>query len=202
MQPVPCVDYIKATTIDHPRLSATPLAQLSHYVQTGTFHLRALQRLRSHRAGICYSRDLFALALLRAADPQRRWRLFYEAHTTPETPWSRRLARRLAARLDGIVTITESIRRYYLAARRPGRKVLTAPDGVDLARYRQLPDKADSTLALGAADRTSAHLLHRTTLSLEGRAHAHRRHGGAAGSRALPRRRRSRRTGRCAGAGA
>ena len=148
MQPVPCVDYIKATTIDHPRLSETPLAQLSHYVQTGTFLLRTLQRLHSHRAGICYSRDLFALALLRAADPQRRWRLFYEAHTTPETPWSRRLARRLAARLDGIVTITESIRRYYRQLGVPAEKVLTAPDGVDLARYGQLPDKRTARLRL------------------------------------------------------
>ena len=124
MQPVPCVDHIKATTIDHPRLSATPLMQLSHYLQTGTFLLTGAAAVaRSPRRHLLFAR-LFALALLRAADPQRRWRLFYEAHTTPETPWSRRLARRLAARLDGIVTITESIRRYYLELGVPAEKCL------------------------------------------------------------------------------
>ena len=148
LQPIPCVDHIKATTIDHPQLSATPLMQLSHYLQTGTFTIRALRGLLAHRAGVCYSRDLFALTMLQAADPQRRWRLFFEAHTTPETPWSRRQARWLAARLDGIVTITDSIRQFYLELGVPAERVLTAPDGVDLARYRQLPDRAAARLRL------------------------------------------------------
>ena len=148
LQPVSCVDLIKTVTIDHPQLSATPLPRLGHYLQTGTFALKALQQLLIHRAGVCYARDLTALALLRAADPQRRWRLFYEAHTTPETPWSRRQARWLAARLDGIVTITDSIRQFYLELGVPPERVLTAPDGVDLARYRQLPDKAAARLRL------------------------------------------------------
>ncbi len=140
MQPVPCVDPIKTVTIDHPQLNDTPLPRLSHYLQTGTFALKALQRVLAHRAGVCYSRDITFLSLLRAADPQRRWRLFYEAHTTPETPWSMRQARRLAPRLNGIVTITESIRRFYVELGVPSDSVLTAPDGVDLARYAQLPD--------------------------------------------------------------
>ena len=142
MQPVPCVDPIKTVTIDHPRLNDTPLPRLSHYLQTGTFALKALRRVLAHRAGVCYSRDITFLSLLRAADPQRRWRLFYEAHTTPATPWSLRQARWLAPRLDGSVTITESIRRFYMELGVPADSVLTAPDGVDLARYAQLPAPA------------------------------------------------------------
>ncbi len=142
MQPVPCVDPIKTVTIDHPQLTRTPLPRLSHYLQTGTFALKALQRVLAHRAGVCYSRDITFLSLLRAADPQHRWRLFYEAHTTPETPWSLRQARRLAPRLDGIVTITESIRRFYMELGVAADSVLTAPDGVDIARYAQLPAPA------------------------------------------------------------
>lgn len=142
LQPIVCVDPIKTVTIDHPRLNTTPLLRLSHYLQTGTFALQALRSVQTHRAGVCYSRDSSTLSLLRAADPQHRWRLFYEAHTTPETPWSLRQARWLAPRLDGIVTITDSIRQFYLGLGVPAERLLVAPDGVDLARYTQLPDQA------------------------------------------------------------
>jgi glycosyltransferase involved in cell wall biosynthesis len=141
MLPVSCVDYIKATTIDNPQLQATPLPRVSHYVQTGTYAAQALRRLMAHRAGVCYSRDLSTLSLLRLADPQRRWRLFYEAHTTPETSWSLWQTRWMAGRLDGIVTITDSIARFYGDLGVPRHMLLTAPDGVDLDRYAKLPER-------------------------------------------------------------
>ncbi len=149
LQAVPCVDPLKAVTIDHPRLRRTPLPRLSHYLQTGTFAAQALRRVQAHRAGVCYAREPTFLTLLRAADPQNRWRLFYEAHTTPETPWSLRQARWLAPRVTGIVTITESIRRFYLELGVPAERVLTAPDGVDLTRYANLPEPAAARARLG-----------------------------------------------------
>lgn len=149
LQPVPCIDPIKTVTIDHPQLVATPLPRLSHYLQTGSFALRALRQVQAHRAGVCYSRDISFLTLLRAADTQHRWRLFYEAHTTPETPWSLRQARWTAPRLEGIVTITDSIRRFYLDLGVPAEQLLTAPDGVDLARYAELPGQAAARAQLG-----------------------------------------------------
>ena len=191
LQPVPCIDPIKTVTIDHPRLVATPLPRLSHYLQTGSFALRALRQVQIHRAGVCYSRDSSFLTLLRAVDTQHRWRLFYEAHTTPETPWSLRQARWLAPRLEGIVTITDSIRRFYLDLGVPAERLLTAPDGVDLARYARLPDQAAARRNLGTPGSASAHLLHRPTLPLERRAHPRRGHGGLAGSDTVPGRRRS-----------
>lgn len=149
LQPVACVDPLKFTTIDHPRLNDTPLPRLSHYLQTGTFALQALRSAHAHRAGVCYSREPSTLSLLRAADPQRRWRLFFEAHTTPETPWSLRQVRWLAPRLEGIVCITDSIRRFYAQLGVPAERLLVAPDGVDLARYAQLPERAAAREHLG-----------------------------------------------------
>jgi glycosyltransferase involved in cell wall biosynthesis len=140
MHALPCLDLLKLTTVDVPFLAKTPLALAAHYLQSASFALAASAYVRSRDAGVCYSRDAYTLALLRRRAPSGP--MFFEAHSTPQRAWSTRVIRALCHEFTGVITITENLRRYYLAQGMPEEAVLTAPDGVDLRRYHHLPTAA------------------------------------------------------------
>lgn len=83
--------------------------------------------------GIIYSRDPFTLFLMSFLRRDMIW----EVHRVPPqiTSW---FYRRLLAHVRGIVCITEGIRKKFIEQRVTLEKVMVAPDGIDLAEFKEV----------------------------------------------------------------
>lgn len=140
-----CVDLIEAV--------ASRWQRLPFVVESITFALAARRALRRDGARVVYSRDPWTLALL-ARDPAPPWRLFYEAHDLPVRERARRRLGAALRRCAGVVAITRGLADDVLALGVAGDAMTVLADGVDLGRFRDLPDRNAARVARGlAADR-------------------------------------------------
>ncbi|MBC7249760.1 MAG: glycosyltransferase family 4 protein [Anaerolineae bacterium] len=126
------------------------LFYLPFYVQALTFGVCAVLYSLLRRADVLYSRDwMFFLLWL----PWRWWRkrtLVLEEHTFPHRGgWGARLHLAVSRRVDRLVVITQRLKELYIAAGVPAARILVAPDGVDLARFEELPSKEEARRQLG-----------------------------------------------------
>ncbi|MFQ5857321.1 MAG: glycosyltransferase, partial [Anaerolineae bacterium] len=95
---------------------------------------------------VLYTREeRFAGHLLAWLKPVLRMPVFFESHRFPPTQRNLRWQRRM----DGIVTISNHLRMAYLEAGFQPDRVLTAPDGVDLRLFSDLPARDTARAQLG-----------------------------------------------------
>ena len=133
---LPCIDAVKRVTIDWPALNRAPVRIGAHLLQLWTFTIAAALMIKRWDPDIVISRDLLPLTILRML-VGRTTRFGFEAHTVPQSRLSIALHRWAARRMDGIVTITEGLRQWYVETGFDPARVLTAADAVDLASFNQ-----------------------------------------------------------------
>lgn len=134
---LPSIDAVKRVTIDWPALNRAPLRIGAHLLQLWTFTIAAALMVKRWHPDIVISRDLLPLTILQML-VGRPTRFGFEAHTVPQSKISASLHRWAARRMDGIVTITEGLRQWYLETGFDPDRVLTAADAVDLASFGQI----------------------------------------------------------------
>ncbi len=146
---LPCVDAVKRVTIDWPAFDRFPIPLIAHLLQLWTFALSAFLFVARLPGGVIYSRDLFVLTVL-ALLSRRRDRIFiFEVHTLPRSGPSRRLHLWAARRADAVVAISDHLRDWYHALGFDPACLLVARDGVNLATFAALPDRAAARSRLG-----------------------------------------------------
>jgi glycosyltransferase involved in cell wall biosynthesis len=109
--------------------------RLAAAVETFTYILALILRLRSETHAVIYSRDALSVAVPAWLWPRRARRLFFEAHTYPATGGGLRLRRWMAGRIGGVVVITEHLRQRYAGLGIPPERMLVAHDGIRVARF-------------------------------------------------------------------
>jgi glycosyltransferase involved in cell wall biosynthesis len=126
------------------------LSYLPYYVQALTFYVCVVLYSLVHRGEVLYSREwLFFLFWLPWRWLRKRT-LVLEEHTFPHRGgWGARLHLAVSRRVDRLVVITHRLKERYVAAGIPAERVLVAPDGVDLTRFENLPDKSEARRQLG-----------------------------------------------------
>ncbi len=139
---VPCIDWFHLTG------GRMVLERLVFFLQTTTFAVSLLSTLRRSGTDLYYARDPFVLALLAIAMASTRKRMLFEMHSFPASGLGRRLHRWMLSRIGGVVAITNGLRERLLAVGIQDKRVLVAPDGVDLSRYQNLT-REGSRLRLG-----------------------------------------------------
>lgn len=154
--PIPCVDWF------HWSRGWLWLEHFIFLVLTCTYALALARRFVGRsQADVYYSRDPFALALLRAILPHLRGRLFFEAHALPGSGLGRRLYRLMLAQARGIVAITEGLRAQLVELGLPPGSVMVAPDGVDLQPYEgRTREAARKRLGIGQHERIAVYTGH------------------------------------------
>lgn len=140
----------KLFSIDFIDLLPRALQHPAFRLQSFTFGLRALIEMRKTPDAVSYIRDNATLALAASmlGKPLRK-RLVYEAHDFPEKPASARALVRAVQRSGGVVCITRGLREKFLEAGIPGERIHVAPDGVDLGRFEDVPDREEARRELG-----------------------------------------------------
>ena len=144
---LPTVDAIKRVTIDWPTLNHAPIRLVAHLVQLWSFAVAALTVVRRWRPNVIYSRDLLPLMVVRLLLGQPA-RFCFEVHTVPRSRLSAALHRWAARRMDAVVAITESLRRWYLDAGFDPERLFVAPDAVDVRAFADR-DRGDARSKLG-----------------------------------------------------
>ena len=144
---LPTVDAIKRVTIDWPALNHGPIRLLTHLLQLWSFAIAALTVVRRWRPNVIYSRDLLPLTVLRLLLGQPACFCF-EVHTVPRSRLSAALHLWAARRMDAVVAITESLRRWYLDAGFDPARLVVAPDAVDIRAFADR-DRGKARSALG-----------------------------------------------------
>lgn len=143
---LPTADAIKRVTIDWPALNHGPLRLGAHLLQLWSFAVAALTVVRRWRPNVVYSRDLLPLTVLQLL-MGRPACFCFEVHTVPRSRLSAALHRWAARRMDAVVAITEGLRRWYLEAGFEPRRIVVAPDAVDVQAFANL-DKAEARAEL------------------------------------------------------
>jgi glycosyltransferase involved in cell wall biosynthesis len=110
----------------------------------GTYRRSVLKYLRDHTADVYYLRDWRTVRALVQARPDLAMRFVYEAHTFPGAGIDRRKMRTILSQIGGIVTITHHLKALYNQVGISPEKILVAPDGVDLHRFSDLPEKQEA----------------------------------------------------------
>jgi len=107
------------------------------YLQWSVYGLRTLLYCRKYRARknhLFYGRDESSFAILSRSRLCSNALYLYEAHVFPGARWrQRRLA--LLKNLDGLIVITQQLKRLYMESGIPEEKLLVAPDGVDVEQF-------------------------------------------------------------------
>ena len=126
------------------------LFYLPFYVQALTFYVCAVLYSLVRREEVLYSRDwMFFLLWLPWCWLKRR-PLVLEEHTFPHRGgWGARLHLAVSRRLDRLVVITRRLKELYVTSGISAKRVLVAPDGVDLARFEPPADRAEAREQLG-----------------------------------------------------
>ncbi|MCK4792252.1 MAG: glycosyltransferase family 4 protein [Desulfobacteraceae bacterium] len=83
------------------------------------------------RAGIVYTRDIYACFFLYFLSPFQPVRLFFEEHEFPKTKLGARLRCWLLKHIGGTVVVTKELGKAYQERGVSPEKILVAPDGVD-----------------------------------------------------------------------
>jgi len=115
-----------------------------------TYRRSLLRYLRDHTADVYYLRDWRTVWTLVRARPDLAARFVYEAHTFPRVGIDQQRIRATLSQIGEIVVITHHLKTLYSQTGVSPEKILVAPDGVDLARFRQVEaTKQESRLRLG-----------------------------------------------------
>lgn len=146
---VPCLDLVKRVTIDWKWLGLGPIPMLAHLMQLLTFTVAAFFYVARLPAGAVYSRDLFPLTVLNLLLSGRDRLFVFEVHSRPRSALAQKLHLWSVRRASGIVAISDHLRDWYLDHGFAPDRVMTARDGVDLARFLNLPDKESARRQLG-----------------------------------------------------
>ncbi|MHC4942862.1 MAG: glycosyltransferase [Planctomycetota bacterium] len=121
-------------------------------LQSFTYGMRALFDMKRHGEALFYIRDNATLAVAASLLPQAaRRRLFYEAHDFPQKAASARALLRAASQCGGVIAITRGLAERFEEAGLARDRLHVAPDGVDLARFEDLPGRAKARARLGLA---------------------------------------------------
>ncbi len=129
LRPIPCVD------IFHLSGGSAAVEPPIFLLQTFTFALSLIQALRHESFDAYYARDIFVLGAILATFRQLKKRMFFEAHTFPESKFGREWQRRVVKRLGGVVGISSALADQYLGFGISPHNILIAPDAVDIKRY-------------------------------------------------------------------
>lgn len=144
LQPLPCLDLF------HLSGGSAVIEPPIFLLQTLTFALSLIWALRKESFDMYYARDIFVLGFVLAAFRKLKRRMFFEAHTFPESKLGRVWVRRVVKRLGGVVSISSALADQYLGFGISPHNVLIAPDAVDLKRYDGLTkDEAKKRLEIG-----------------------------------------------------
>jgi glycosyltransferase involved in cell wall biosynthesis len=115
---------------------------------TLTFGMSALRFLIDQRGKrhsvLIYTRDEHLAPWLVRLKRLLSLSVFFEAHAVRSASWARRLFG-----VDGIVAISEGLKREFVALGLPPERCLVAPDGVDLSKYAHLPHRSQARRLLG-----------------------------------------------------
>lgn len=134
----PFAYYGKAETFKITRLPDWDLLKhgpIGFVIQSLRFAFRTVHYIRG-KEGIVYSRDEYALALLKVFSGRR---CYYEAHDIRRNFFLNLMLRRV----DGIIAITQGLKDRLIAKGIPAEKILVAADGVNLEPYRLVRDKKE-----------------------------------------------------------
>jgi len=115
-----------------PSLDLTPLnkflSPFSFWLQVGSFTFFLIIYLLFKKAEIIYSRDLTPLFFLSFFKKN----LIYEGHTFPgHYSWYQRFFKRI----KGIIVVTQKIKELFTKEGLSAKKILVAPDGVDIEEF-------------------------------------------------------------------
>jgi|YNPNPStandDraft_1061719.scaffolds.fasta_scaffold09024_4 glycosyltransferase involved in cell wall biosynthesis len=126
--------------LDWPWLVRLGLEPLWFRLIVASFSLAALRFLihqrRRQREFVLYTRDEHLTPWLLRFKRCLGLRVFFEAHTTHGLWWAQRFRN-----VDGLITITYGLKQEFVEAGMPPERCLVAPDGVDLSRFSQLPER-------------------------------------------------------------
>jgi glycosyltransferase involved in cell wall biosynthesis len=126
------------------------LFYLPFYIQALTFSMCAVLYSLLRRMDTLYSRDWMFFLLWLPWRWLKRHPLVLEEHTFPHRGgWGARLHLAVSQRVGRLVVITQRLKELYVAAGIPADRVLVAPDGVDLARFENLPNREDARRRMG-----------------------------------------------------
>jgi glycosyltransferase involved in cell wall biosynthesis len=126
------------------------LSYLPYYVQALTFYVCAVLYSLVRRGEVFYSREWMFFLLWLPWRWLRKHTLVLEEHTFPHRGgWGARLHLAVSQWVDRLVVITHRLKELYVAAGISAERVLVAPDGVDLARFENLPDNDEARQRVG-----------------------------------------------------
>ncbi len=133
----------RVATIDLIRLGKIGfLIETLVFSEFATWYIRlnSLKKtIRVNRA--VYSRDAWPLLNVSLLG----WKLFWEAHMGSKSF----LTRKLLKRLNGIVAITDGLKKLYTSLGMPEERIVVVPDAVDLKKFDVAISKAESRKKLG-----------------------------------------------------
>lgn len=138
---LPCVDFLELA----PRALQPPAFAL----QAISFALAAVPYINTKKVDTCYTRDPLSAVLLAMAPGKTRRKAVYEAHTFPGRGWKRQIHLWAVRRLTAVTCITRELANEYLAGGVDPKRIIIAPDAVDLERFTDLPEKREVRRRLG-----------------------------------------------------
>ncbi len=116
------------------------IGPVGFWIQSATFAWSVRRYLKTVAADWVYGRDELTLALVRPL----RQRIVLELHALPQSKY-----RGLLSRVAAIVVISHGIRDALLAQGIPEKKIIVAPDAVDLTAFAHLPSAATCRQTVG-----------------------------------------------------
>ena len=119
---LPCLDLIQRPIIKY-------FGRLGLWIEIFSFSLSAFLYLLFKKADIIYSRDLPCLWLLSFFKKN----IFFEIHGLPKHLF---LYKGVLKRINGIITITHILKNFLIKKKISSEKILVAPDGVDLKKFK------------------------------------------------------------------
>lgn len=132
LHPVPCIDLFPfsagAATVEKPIF----------LIQTFTFAVALLFILARQQFDAYYARDIFVLGIVLGAFRKLKKKMFFEAHTSPNSKWGKWWHKQVVKRIGGVVSIGNALGDQFLQFGISPHHVLVAPDAVDLKRYAGL----------------------------------------------------------------
>ena len=118
-----------------------PLGKFGYLLERFVFAVSASLYVALHRSDIVYSREAFIFALMNVP-----WvRFVWESHTG-EWDWAARATARAAFR---VVVLTHAAKNWYVGKGIDARKLVVAPDGIDLAQFAHPESKSAARTRLG-----------------------------------------------------
>ncbi len=134
IRPLFCLDTIyfeRIVSVKIHKLLKLSLVESSLYGLRAWLYCRKSWKDPEH---VFYGRDEYAFGIFCSQRRLTKGKLIYEAHVFPEKRWrGQRIG--VLKNLNGLVVITEQLKRLYAEAGVPEEKIFVAPDGVDLEQF-------------------------------------------------------------------